>query len=131
MFAFSVILFLSNNSYAQIVNGLAFRIKVGLNNMSTHLVNQPSTVTLSGIKARNGFQMGIWCNAPIYRWIFAEVDWNFQQKGHTLFEPSGKHTVIANNKYNYMGLSSRVDINYKGAFISLGPEANILIHKNV
>jgi hypothetical protein len=101
--------------------------------MYTELVKEPRNFNgnLQGVRAYNGFQIGTWATTPINRRIFIDADLYFQQKGHELYNPS-TNTKLADNKYFYLGFSGRIGALYKGGFISIGPEVNVLIsNRNV
>lgn len=120
-------------SYAQIAEKFAFGIKVGGNHLNTRVVNQPRELILGlgGVHNANGFQMGVWSTAPINRWLFIDSDLGFIKRGHDLrtFPPS--EDLVASNRYSYLNISPRLGVTYKGAFVSIGPEVNILVAKDV
>jgi hypothetical protein len=120
------------NGHTQAPGRVAIGIKGGIHQMTTRLVRQPQNFSLylEGVRGANGRQVGVWATLPIGRWLFVDTDLAYQQKGHQLYIP-GTDTVVADNYYRYLSVSSRLGYMYKGAFISVGPEANVLLSKNV
>ena len=120
--------------YAQIAEKFAFGIKVGGNHLNTRVVNQPRDLRLGlgGVYDANGFQMGVWSTMPINRWLFIDSDLGFIQKGHDLrLVPPPTNDLVASNRYSYLNFSPRLGVTYKGAFVSVGPEVNVLVAKDV
>jgi hypothetical protein len=119
-------------SHAQAPNRFAFGIKGGLNHMNTQLIREPSNfaIYLEGVRSANGHQAGLWGTFPLGRWLFVDADLGYLQKGHrqTIL---GANPIVANNNYRYLNASSRLGFMYKGAFVSVGPEANVLLSREV
>lgn len=116
-------------SAAQIAEGIAFGLKGGVNQNSTTIVKKPRnlSLTLTGIGNEDGFQAGGWATIRLNRWLFIDNDLYFLRRGNRYEDPFHKEIVFAINKYNYIGLGSRIGITYKGIFASVGPELNFLI----
>ena len=125
-------LIIAQQSQAQIPKRFAFGLKAGLNNMNTQLVKQPRNYfgNLAGVRGASGLQVGVWGTIPLNRWLFIDTDLGFIQKGHQLYIPS-TDTIVANNNYRYLNLGTRLGATYKGLFVSVGPEANVLLNKDV
>lgn len=132
-FLWIILLFTSTEICAQMREGISFGVKVGMHQTSTRITNKPSNFLyqLSGIGSFNGFQIGGWSKIPINRRLFIDTDLGFYQKGNRYQDPNNKDIIFATNKYNYIGLSGRFGGIYKGVFISLGPEVNVLTSKKV
>ncbi len=94
--------------------------------MNTELANKPSNLafTLGGVRGAKGYQMGVWSTIPLYRWAFLDTDLSYSDNGHQRYLP-WSDTIIAENRYRYVGLSVRPGVTYRGAFVSFGPEVNV------
>lgn len=86
---FAILLFISTNSYTQVINKPSFGLKAGGNRMNTKIINNPRSYNgqLRGISASNGFQMGAWATLPINRWLFVDTDLYFQQRENKYDSP--------------------------------------------
>lgn len=115
------------STHAQIPKSFAFGIKAGGSHMNTKLVNKPSNLafSLTGVRGAKGYQMGVWSTIPLYRWAFLDTDLSYSDNGHERYLPP-TDSVIAEYRYRYVGLSVRPGVTYRGAFLSFGPEVNIL-----
>ena len=124
-------LLVAQQSQAQIPKTFAFGFKAGLNHMSTQLVKQPRNyiVNLGGVRNANGFQAGVWATVPLNRWLFIDTDLGFIQKGNQRYNPPIE--LLGSDNYRYLNLSTRLGATYKGVFVSVGPEANVLLNKSV
>jgi hypothetical protein len=134
-FVFASVAYLSGCGYvyAQISEKFAFGVKAGANHLNTRLVNQPRDliIRLEGVYDANSFQAGVWGTIPINRWLFIDSDLGFIQKGHDLRTLPPDDKPVAINRYSYLNLSPRLGVTYKGAFVSVGPEVNVLVAKDV
>lgn len=129
---FVILLFIKSISYAQVTDRFSFGLKAGANRMSTKIINNPRSYNgqLRGISASNGFQIGGWATLPINRWLFIDTDLYFQQRENKYDSPI-TNDPYGYNSYNYAGVSGRLGVKHKRAFISVGPEVNVLLTKKV
>ncbi len=132
MCAFAGLLFTSTVSYAQVADKPSFGLKAGANRMITKINNNPRSYNgqLRGISASNGFQIGGWATLPINRWLFMDTDLHFLQRENKYDSPISNNPY-GYNSYNYAGVSGRLGVKHNRAFISVGPEVNILLTKKV
>lgn len=132
VFAFFLAVYLCScaQSYAQIDEKFAFGIKAGVNHLNTRLVQQPRDLKgqIGGVYDANGFQMSVWSTAPLSRRFFIDTDLGFIQKGHDL---RFNNALVASNRYRYFNFSPRLGATYEGIFVSIGPEVNVLVAKDV
>jgi len=126
--AFAGLLLTGTGSYAQVTDGFSFGLKAGANRMKTEIINRPSNyiIQLGGVGVSNGFQVGAWATLPVSRWLFIDTDLYFQQKENKYEDPI-KDIIYGYNTYRYAGVSGRLGFMYKGAFVSVGPEVNVLL----
>jgi hypothetical protein len=127
--AFAGLLLTGTGSYAQVTDGFSFGLKAGANRMNTKIINRPSNYNgqLRGVGVSNGFQVGAWATLPVSRWLFVDTDLYFQQRENKYEDPSNRDIVFAYNTYRYAGVSGRLGFMYKRAFVSIGPEVNVLL----
>ncbi|MFN4145184.1 MAG: hypothetical protein ACK4GN_05115 [Runella sp.] len=106
-------------------------IKASILQTNTRLVKQPknSIFNLRGIGSDYGFQAGLWGYKSLSKWLMLENDLYYQQRRHRMLNPN--NVELRKNIYDYIGLSSRVGVKYRGVYASFGPELNLLVNKDV
>lgn len=129
---FVILSFSGTVNYAQVTDRFSFGLKAGANRMITKIINNPRSYNgqLRGISASNGFQIGGWATLPLNRWLFVDTDLYFQQRENKYDNPVTKD-IYGYNTYSYAGVSGRLGAKYKRAFISVGPEVNVLLTKKM